>query len=185
MPKQLVKLDEAQRAALLPNGIEGFVPRCVVCGSTVPLKRARGRSKDTCKAECHAVLREYRKFVIYSSRCPTCYHPSTPQERAEFIAWRKARGDRRNGRGRPPRMNREEALALALHEALGTLREQRFEIFQSHCLLNEDGSPKPETLEGSAKEYVAQLESQIGRFEKLIDSDSLEQSTLPASGQTA
>lgn len=87
---------------LIPNGIENLTLRCVVCTNEVPKKRARGRSKDTCGTECNKILRDYRKWVIRSSHCPTCYHPSTPEERKLFLQWRKSRGDRREGRGRPP-----------------------------------------------------------------------------------
>jgi hypothetical protein len=88
-------------ALLIPQGIENFAPRCVVCTKPVPAKRATSRSKDTCGPACHKVLRMYRQHVLRSSKCPACYHPSTPEERKEFQAWRKMRGDRRHSVGRP------------------------------------------------------------------------------------
>lgn len=102
MPKILTILPPEVQA-LIPNGIDKFAPRCVVCTNTVPEKRARGRSKDTCSPPCHAVLRLYRKFVIRTSKCLACYQPSTPEERAEFKRWRQARGDLRLKPGNPKR----------------------------------------------------------------------------------
>jgi len=106
---------------LIPNGIENFVPRCVVCTNPVPAKRATGRSKDTCGPECHKVLRAYRQHVLKSTKCPACYHPSTPAERKEFIAWRKMRGDRRQSVGRP-KQNHEDKLRKTLARASGLLQ---------------------------------------------------------------
>jgi len=95
---------------LIPEGIEKFVPSCVVCKAPVPKKRATSRSKDTCSKECQAVLRAYRKFNIESRYCPSCYHPSTPEERKEFRLWRKHRGDLRERPGRPPVKKAEAAI---------------------------------------------------------------------------
>jgi hypothetical protein len=85
-----------------------LVLRCIICTEPIPAKRARGRSKDTCGPECHAKLRAYRKWVVQTSKCPNCYHPATPEERADFKAWRKARGHVREKRGNP----RRKAVAL-------------------------------------------------------------------------
>lgn len=87
--------------ALIPNGIENFVPRCIVCTNPVPPKRARGRSKDTCCQTCQIVRQLYRKWVLVSSKCVACFHPSTPAERQNFIEWRKERGEIRRKMGRP------------------------------------------------------------------------------------
>lgn len=87
--------------ALIPDGIENFVPRCIVCTAPVPPSRARGRSKDTCSSLCHTVRQMYRKWVVQTSKCLACHHPSTPAERADFNEWRKLRGDLRRKSGRP------------------------------------------------------------------------------------
>jgi hypothetical protein len=147
---------------LIPDGIENFIPSCVVCRKPVPRKRATGRSKNTCSPECNTVLRKFRKHVVDSSYCPTCYHPSTPQERREMILWRKHRGDLREGRGRPPR-SQDEKLRLALQEAIGLLRGEN----------EEQGG------------NLTRLMEPIERFEKLVDSKSVNQDTLAASGISA
>lgn len=87
--------------ALIPDGIENFVPRCVVCTAEVPKKRRSSRSKSTCSPPCHAVFTLYRKHLLISSKCIACYHPATPAERAEYREWRKARGNLRRKKGRP------------------------------------------------------------------------------------
>lgn len=102
---------------LIPDGIENFIPSCVVCKGEVPAKRRTSRSKETCGPECYKVLRAYKKHVNEKNKCPNCRHPSTPVERKEFLLWRKAAGQIRDVRGRPP-VKREEALAQALREAV-------------------------------------------------------------------
>ncbi len=103
---------------LIPNGIENFVPSCIVCRNPVPLKRATGRAKDTCSPECQKVRQAYRRWVVRRTKCPNCYHPSTPEERADFLRWRKDRGMLREKGGRPP-----VKLRQTLAEAIATLRE--------------------------------------------------------------
>ena len=147
-------MTEPEQAAnpLIPYGIEKFVPSCVVCKQPVPKKRATGRSKDTCGPECHKVLRQYRKFVLESSHCPACYHPSTPEQRRDFIAWRKARGDRRHSVGRPP-VRREEALRQALQQTIGLLKSHMVNL---------------------SEEQISEISSVILDSEKLIDTKSAE-----------
>lgn len=139
---------------LIPDGIEKFVPRCVVCTQPVPSNRARGRSKDTCSPACHKVLRQYRDHCLKSSRCPSCYHPSTPTERKEFIAWRKHRGDRREGKGRPP-VVRESALREALKQALTMMRASSQAIHESEARL-------------LFPQLVEQLDAEILNVEKIL-----------------
>lgn len=100
----MTPLPEPEVNPLIPDGIEKFCPRCIVCTNFVPPKRATSRSKDTCSPECHKVLRAYRKHMINSRYCPACYHPSSPEERRDFIQWRKFRGERaeRPGRKKKP-----------------------------------------------------------------------------------
>lgn len=104
MPKQSPNKTAPGVLALIPDGIENFVPHCIVCTQPVSLKRARGRSKDTCSPECHAVRQMYRKWVMQTSKCLACLHPSTPQERQEFRDWRRFRGDLRRTKGRPKKI---------------------------------------------------------------------------------
>lgn len=82
------------------DGIDNFVPSCVVCRN--PLLRERTtHNRETCSAECTDIWRQYCADLAASRHCPSCWHPSTPEERAEFREWRKARGDL-HSRGRPP-----------------------------------------------------------------------------------
>lgn len=87
--------------ALIPNGIENFTPRCTVCGSAVPLARARGRQNETCSPPCYTVRKLFRKWLLSTRKCIACLHPATAKEREEFKAWRRHRGDILGGRGRP------------------------------------------------------------------------------------
>ena len=158
---------------LIPDGIEKFIPSCVVCRQPVSAKRATGRSKDTCSPECNKVLRKYREFCLRKSRCPACYHPSTPAERLDFIAWRKARGDVRAGRGRP-KMSQVEALSKALQESIVLLKTNLRILLDSHCAKNEEGEFLRETLDEDAQTEVNELKTSITRFEKLIDTKPAE-----------
>jgi hypothetical protein len=81
--------------------MECLVLHCLVCSKPVPANRARGRNKDSCGPEHAAILRRFKKWNIWARKCPTCYHPSTPEERKLYLQWRRSRGDLREGRGRP------------------------------------------------------------------------------------
>ena len=140
--------------------------KCVICSAEVPERRARGRSKDTCSPECHAKLRKFRKWVLVSSRCPSCYHPSTPAERKEFLLWRKHRGDRQENRGRPA-ITRHERVKLALVRAIELLRAA-----QNHIVIADAGPSI----------FAAEIRTQVEEFEKLIDIGDIKQSTLATSG---
>jgi hypothetical protein len=154
---------------LIPDGIDKFVPSCVVCRNPVPAKRATGRSKDTCSPECNKVLRQYRKHVLVSTRCPACYHPSTPEERREFIQWRKWRGDRRERRGRP---GKKPTLAKLLDKL------QQYPGEFGH-LSSEERALILDVMQ------EANIASACEREAFSVDTSGQSQSTLPPSGQSA
>lgn len=68
---------------------------CVVCTNPIPEGRNR-RQTATCSEKCKNRLDTIRAHQKASKRCPACLHPSTPEERAEFRAWRAQRGDIRS-----------------------------------------------------------------------------------------
>jgi hypothetical protein len=114
----------------LPRDLKDFVPKCEVCTQPIPKRRLcsrdANRTKHSCSAACEAVLRKAQVARTVARMCINCKHPSTPEERADFIAWRKACGKVRLQRGNPERhpqtrMVRLELLA-ALKRALGRLR---------------------------------------------------------------
>jgi hypothetical protein len=73
----------------------------MVCGDPLNARRARAR-KETCeKPECGVALRQFRRAVVESRKCPACYHPSSPEEREDFKRWRKDRGQMQRRRGNP------------------------------------------------------------------------------------
>jgi hypothetical protein len=84
--------------ALVPNGIENLVLRCVICGEALPPSR---RTIGDHTGACHKVRVMYRRYCISLTKCITCLHPSTPEQRKEFNEWRKSRGDLRSGPGKP------------------------------------------------------------------------------------
>lgn len=140
----------------VPESIEEFVPSCVVCKGPVPAKR-KGTMTHTCGPVCHAKYKKWKDFKRKTLKCPTCSRPATVDERKDFIAWRKSRGERFEGRGNPAR--KEMALRKALGEAIKAMNE----------LLSGDDSPHYRDL--------------TARFQNLVDGKAAVSSTLAASGQ--
>jgi len=169
---------------LIPEGIENLVLSCVICKGPVPARRASSRSKDTCGAACNQILRKFRKWKLETSHCPACYHPSTPEQRKEFIQWRKWRGDRRDKPGRP-KASQEEVLRRMLQETIGFIKGEVEMILECNTVKDENGGLNRETMDEGAREEVEKLEEMIQRAEKLIDTSSTDQSTLTASGLSA
>lgn len=93
----------------------GFIIHCAVCGDPLPEHRARARRETCGKRECGIKLKQFRKMTIEVRKCPTCYHPSTPEEREDFKQWRKERGQIQRRRGNPH--GRKPKTALELLEA--------------------------------------------------------------------
>jgi hypothetical protein len=137
--------------------IETFVPRCQVCGIEVPLKRRNRRNGNSCTVEHAAILRGWKKWLIKTSVCLTCYHPSTPQEREDFKRWRRDRGMLHETAGKPP-VKRVAALTEALQEAVGMLSE---------------AAPELATVD--------QRETAIKKFKKLLDAPTVKRGKLAAS----
>lgn len=90
--------------ALVPNGIENLVLRCVVCGDPLPPSR---RTIGDHAGPCHKVRVLYRRYIIQLTKCIACLHPSTPADREHFKQWRKSRGDLREKCGKPKKINAE------------------------------------------------------------------------------
>lgn len=76
--------------ALAPNGFEHFFLRCVVCGLELPSSR---RAYGHHAGACSKTYKLFCRFLISRKKCLACQQPATPEERAEFKAWRRSRGD--------------------------------------------------------------------------------------------
>lgn len=74
--------------------------RCTVCGEPIPADREK-RKAATCTPECALTLKSYRRNAPQAKRCRHCGMPSTPEERADFLRWRRDRGHAQEKRGRP------------------------------------------------------------------------------------
>ncbi len=147
---------------LLPEGVDKLKPRCVICTTEVPAKRARGAYRETCSTACHNIWKEWKAYNLALRVCPNCYHPNTPAERKDFHAWRKARGMVLDP-VRPP-TKRIEALERALLEALEYMREAEGRIINF-------GSD------------MHKFDGLIPRLQKVIDTKKEKQITLLRSGQ--
>ena len=139
----------------IPN-IDQFVPRCQVCGVEVPLKRRSRRNGNTCTAEHAAMVRAWKRWLIKTSVCLTCYHPSTPQEREDFKRWRRERGMLHETAGKPP-VKRIAALTEALREATEML-----------------------SLAAPELTTVDERETKIKKFQKLLDVPPVKRGKLAA-----
>jgi hypothetical protein len=70
--------------------LKRYKTRCVLCGKRIPRKRQRRRS-ITCTAKHQKTLTAMRKAERDHRQCSHCGRPSTPDERAEFRAWRASK----------------------------------------------------------------------------------------------
>ena len=75
---------------------------CVVCRAEIPPDRLLKYAPVTCTSACSKELVKRRRAHLARTKCSTCGMPSSPKERREFNAWRKARGDKKK-RGRKPK----------------------------------------------------------------------------------
>lgn len=96
---------------------------CMICTDPMPPARARDSKRKTCCANCYRALKAFYKEMVKQRYCPSCLHPSTPRQRADFKLWATDRGHRKGGReeGRPAK-KREIALEKALAGLLGSLK---------------------------------------------------------------
>jgi predicted nucleic acid-binding Zn ribbon protein len=81
---------------------------CVVCGESIPPDRLLKKSV-TCSQAHGNILKNERRRRRDQERCRYCNRPSTPEERADFAAWRKTQPQAK--KGRPFKVKPEETLA--------------------------------------------------------------------------
>ena len=167
-PKEAIQAqspeDSGPEAA--PFDIATFAPRCTVCTKLVPEKRAKGKYKTTCSPECHKVIKKFGAHLLELTRCPACWHPSTPEQRADFKAWRKERGYIRAGAGRPP-VNREAKLQDGLRASVGLLEAFRDALWTLEAI-RDPAKIQDATQNLLSTVSIAQLDSEISRFKKLL-----------------
>lgn len=101
--------------------MDNFVPSCVVCKHPVPLQDADRRNRETCSAKCAETWRRYRAYLVSQTHCPSCYHPCTPAERADFREWRLARGTLHAKSGRPV-LTSDQKLRSGVQKAILRMR---------------------------------------------------------------
>jgi hypothetical protein len=96
----------------------------------MPAHRARNSKYTTCGKDCQIELRKFRRHQLWLKHCPSCLHPSTPEQREDFKRWQTERGTRKGDKaaGRPAK-KREKELAGMLSEArlflVNTLQAER------------------------------------------------------------
>lgn len=63
---------------------------CVVCANEVPLERKKKRSV-TCSEDHQRIRKNHLRASKELKKCKYCNQPATPEERADFKAWRRER----------------------------------------------------------------------------------------------
>jgi len=62
--------------------------KCVVC--TTPIPETRKWDAITCSKECTKIRKDYGRSRVDEKQCRYCQRPSTPEERDNYMAWRRA-----------------------------------------------------------------------------------------------
>jgi hypothetical protein len=161
-----------------PEELSQLVLRCVVCTGPVPDARSR-RRKDTCSVECYDKLKQWRKHLQATRKCPSCLAPYTEKQRAEFRRWRQAEGSLRVTKGRPP-ISRERRLEDAIRAALGLICA---EFLSLERLYWSESAGKVVGGDGLCAEYEAviqQCEVALG-ITKPVDTTPPERDSISAS----
>ena len=151
---------------VMPVDLDTFLPNCAACPKQVPLRRIMGRdairTRHTCSAACEKIVREADRLRTSKKMCRNCRHPSTPEERKEFIAWRKSRGDLREKVGKPERWPETKGARIRLTQGLRKAVD----------LLKEEAAFKPE---------VAQF---VEEMQILVDGGAADKRTLRTGGDS-
>ena len=95
---------------------------CVVCGEPISADRVLRRAV-TCTKTHATILKNERRKLRDLGRCRFCGRPSTPEERAEFAAWRKTLPGTKRGRPAKPKPAANEKSPLA--NGSGTVEDIR------------------------------------------------------------
>jgi len=61
---------------------------CVVCRNPIPAERKW--DAITCSKECTKTRKDYGRSRKDQVECRYCLRPSSPEERARYLAWRRA-----------------------------------------------------------------------------------------------
>jgi predicted nucleic acid-binding Zn ribbon protein len=70
------------------DDFRGNTMRCVVCTNPIPPERKW--DAITCSKECTKARRDFGRSRKDMIECRYCMRPSTPEERARYLAWRRA-----------------------------------------------------------------------------------------------
>ena len=95
---------------------------CVVCGEDIPADRVLRRAVTCTKTHANFLKNERRKLRDLG-RCRFCGRPSTPEERAQFAAWRKTLPGTK--RGRPAKLKPATGEKSLLANSGGTVEDIR------------------------------------------------------------
>lgn len=158
---------------------------CQVCGETIPDEKAKRRSNTCGKKECVNALRRFRSALLNSGKCPSCYHPSTPEEWQRYQRWRRWEAKQtdttldelmKSGRGQGPKLRSvTRKLIAGLELALKVTEERRRVILEQGMLKNASGLDLS-TLPEQASKEIATLDEKIVKWGQLLD---LAKSVLP------
>lgn len=139
-------------------------PHCMVCPNELPFARALNYDIRTCSPECAAIFKKWRNHQKWRRHCPSCLHPSTPEQREEFRRWRTNRGDRQGDKAEGRPANKK---AAALATVLGEAREWVQDIRDTEVNSENDGSGVIQDEEAAGR--IRELDSLLAKIAKLLD----------------
>lgn len=116
-------------ARFTADDLKTFAPKCAICGTPITEERQK-RRKKTCSDEHTKLLMQWTRHYRSKIRCVACYRPSTPEERAEFKAWRQSRGeilrDIAKDKGGRPSKKRERELEDGIREVIQRYQQAEY-----------------------------------------------------------
>lgn len=85
------KTSTEMEADSLKRYVDAGTIHCVICNDPVPELRMRRRAVTCCEAHAK-VADEIRRRKRNQTKCRLCNRPATPEEVADFRAWKRERG---------------------------------------------------------------------------------------------
>lgn len=150
--------------------------RCQVCGEQIAPERAKKRSNTCANKECINALRRFRLNILQMGKCPHCYHPSTPEEWAEFRAWRQWKANQSDttlqafmkAASGPTLRSLARGLVKALADAAGIVAARRTQILDESTL-RRNGEPDLDTLQAEARAAIDGLDKDLAGWRELLE----------------
>jgi hypothetical protein len=149
---------------------------CQVCGQIIPDEKTRRRSNTCGTKECVNALRRFRAALSNAGKCPSCYHPSTPEEWERYRKWRRWEANQNDTTLQafikaPSGMTLRaigRKLTKSLESALHVI-EARRRLVLDQSTLKSAGVSDLATLPEEASKEIGQLDDRILEWGQVLD----------------